>query len=844
MNSPQPTERPSSQLLLSVAVISAAILGFEVSLTRLFSVLLRYHFAFLVISVALCGLGIGGYLAQWLRRKGQLSLPTSGLLFSVSSVVSLVLILQGVFRYSPEAYWLSALLVLAPFTFGGVFLAEAFARHSRWSGRLYAWDLAGAAIAAIGIVGVLQIFGAINACLVAAALGVLAAYLSATKEEEKGKPWLALLPVILIVLPLVNGNARLLDIPAIPPKLDENQMSLSDKGVTQMLFTELGTPGHTSKIVDTRWNAFARTDVVYDTEDPSTFLVYTNGNVPTNLVGWDGKRFSLPQITRNPALVDWVFCNAPIGDKSYRKNDLVKVDAPKGRVLSIGPGGGLDALMALRYGAADFDGAEINPSIVGLMHEPKYHKFSGGVYSLPNVHVRTADGRDAVREAIHQGKRYSLIYSALTKTATASQGMALLESFIYTEDAFADYFDALTDDGQMAIVTDKATLIARLYTTSLAMLRSRGINEKEASKHIALALDKNPYTPYRFSIMVSKKPLTKEQTYALSDTTSSRGLAAIWLPERAALTTFGPYPSVADGSMNLEQFVAWWLDKSNVATIMGTPPGGDLSQIPQLDMSPCPDDRPFVLDQNPAQLPIFKQLIVGTIIMGLLLAALSWGGREATAQTETGTALSQWLYILYFFCLGVGFMLVEIPLAQKLILPLGYPTLALTVILFSVLLGGGAGSWFSQRFENSQLRTWAITCAIGVALLSLAAGQFSGNISQLLLGMPLTTRCIVVGIGLLPFGFLLGTPFPSGMRLFARHFSGHVPLTWGLNGVASVVGSMAAAMGAKAFGFGVALMGGAGVYLVAAALLYAASTANAAQPATKTRQPAPEPEVA
>jgi uncharacterized membrane protein len=125
-------------------------------------------------------------------------------------------------------------------------------------------------------------------------------------------------------------------------------------------------------------------------------------------------------------------------------------------------------------------------------------------------------------------------------------------------------------------------------------------------------------------------------------------------------------------------------------------------------------------------------------------------------------------------------MLVEIPLAQKIILPLGYPTLALTTILFSILLGGGIGAWFSQRVQNiSALRRYAAVCALGVALATIGGTLLLNQASDSLLALPLTTRCLLVGAALLPLGFLLGTPFPTGMRLMSQHDASNIPLIWG-----------------------------------------------------------------
>jgi predicted membrane-bound spermidine synthase len=532
-------------------------------------------------------------------------------------------------------------------------------------------------------------------------------------------------------------------------------------------------------------------------------LVYTNGNVPTNMVRWNGDLSRITPILRYYPLMDWSFASAPLGNGSARQ----------GRVLSIGPGGGLDALMALHYGAQDFEGAEINPSIVGLMRD--YRQFNGGIYERPDVHVVTAEGRAYVREAELAGKRYSLIYSALTKTATAGQGMALLESYIYTQNAYRDYWNALDKNGQMVQVCDQAFLLARLFATAVAMLQEQGMSEAEAGKHIVLAADQQP-GPYRFALVVQKTPFTSQQTFAMSNEGLRRGLIMLWLPGREAVSDLGPFPALASGQMSLPQFVNWWR----------TSP-----QLPQaIDVSPCDDNRPFVLDPNVGQLAVMWQLAAVAALLALGLAAFGWrtsriDAAESTEATQRVLASdsslpSRVLPLLYFSLLGVGFMLVEIPLAQKIILPLGYPTLALTTILFSILLGGGIGAWFSQRVQNmAALRRYAALCALGVALVTVGGTLVLNQVSDSLLALPLTTRCLLVGAALLPLGFLLGTPFPAGMRLVSQREASNIPLIWGLNGVASVVGSLCAAMFAKAWGFNTVLFIGAATYAVAAAVL-------------------------
>lgn len=781
-----PDPRLRVSLLLAVAVISATVMALEITLTRVFAVILRYHFAFLVISIALCGLGVGGFLAHLMRRRGTPSLPRLAVWSGAGVVVVLFLILRVVFAFLPNAYWLAALLLLIPFTCAGAFLSELFARYTPWSGRLYAWDLIGAALAAVATVGLLEVVSAIDACLLLAALAAVAGLLAIEPSPEARRTrtgylvWVAVF--VGIFLCNVFSTQKLFDIPPIPPRFDREHASLADRGLTQPLFTELGDPFHTSRIIETRWNAFARTDVVQEGESDNQYLIYTNGNVPTNMLRWNGDLALLSRLRKGYPLCDWSFNSAPLGQGG----------APRGTVLSIGPGGGLDALLALGHGAKDFEGAELNPSILQLMHD--YRDFNGGIYERPEIQVVTAEGRAYVRERTAQGKRYALIYSALTKTATAGQGMSLLESYIHTEDAIADYLKALQEDGQLVLLVDNEILLARFFVTAASALERQGVSLPDACGHIALVYADNP--GYRFALLVQKSPITREQSLRMQAAAAERQLGFGWLPFYPGSAE--PYQAMAAGRETLADFT------------------GAFRTVEHFDITSCPDNQPFVLDMNIGVPRLFSGLALMTVGLALALGVLGWlSGGVGRLTLSTG------LFMLYFLALGVGFMLVEIPLVQKLILPLGYPTLALAVILFSLLLGGGAGSWFSQRFNGKALRRWAIFATAGVALLTLGYAPLLGWLHTGLVGVSLPVRCLIAAGLLLPLGFLLGTPFPSGMRLFSGERAAQVPLVWGLNGVASVVGSLGAAMGAKLYGFNNVLIAGAVVYLFAMLLLTA-----------------------
>jgi len=839
-------------VFLAIALLSSAVLGFEIALSRVFATVLRYQFAFLIVSLALCGLGLGGL---WAHLRPRTSLENAALGWGVAVVASLAVILRGVFAFVPQHYWLAAIVVVLPFCFAGAFLSLAFGAYREEGGRLYAFDLAGAALAAVGSVALMQVISAIDACLFFAALGALAGVL-----VSKQRAFPAIICAMLLATIPFNLRSHAWSVQPIPPMPDADGNTLADRGITQPLFTELGDPKSKTKVLDTRWNAFARTDVVADPDaGPDSLLIYTNGNVPTNMLRWKGDPRSLPQITAQFPISDWTFESANIANRD---------------VFSIGPGGGLDALLSLRYGAKHFEGAEINPSIVGLMNENtpplNYRAWNGGIYQNPRVHVRTAEGRDAVRES--KG-RYRLVFSALTKTATAGQGAALLESFIYTREAFNDYLNATDDQGAMAIVGDAPALLARLTATAVDHFTRMGQTEHEAGQHIAVVFaDEQLGGPYRWALFVRHSPITPAQAALMASSARDKKLLAIWIPGQASNDPSYPFGSMLSGALSLDAFIASGRQVSP-------------QQPLALDFSPCSDDKPFVLDLGTSPMSLFDSSPSLTWMLGLSLIstlclagflslgsgrrgaprlapsntrrtspvakanvrapqagvgeaelpaivaitdatvpdapATEDGANEAHADssaaapiaspTSASAGVSNALGPLLFLALGVGFMFVEVPLIQKLALPLGYPTLSLSVILFSILLGGGAGALFSQRFEGAALRRYALACALAVVALALGFGFASDVAGRALLDLPITVRCVVVALALLPFGFCLGTPFPSGLRLFARD-ERTVALAWALNGTASVVGSIGAAILAKSLGFTLVMALGALIY--------------------------------
>ncbi len=775
--------RPALTLLASIFIISLSVLVFEIALTRIFSVLLRFHFVFLTVSLAICGLGIGGLVDFLIRRRWPHTIDSGSflagcaLLFSLLTPAGIVLLLATPLAAYLTSVWVITAACLPAFVAAGIFLSHAFARYSSFSGHLYSADLLGAAL---GSCLVLQLVGGFNTPFICGVGGALAALMVAASERKVPMTIAGLLIAILMTGALIaNQRTRFVDLPRVP---------LAAGVATKPLHRELTDPTINSKIIYTEWNAFARTDVVAKHFEPSDDLyIYTDGDVPTNMLAFDGDLEAIRKKYKDF-----------IGFLPFRH---LRPD----KVLSIGPGGGMDILMALAVGSEQIDGAELNPAIPRIVR--KFQDFCGPIYDYQNVDIKVAEGRSYVSRS---PERYDLIYMALTKTATtASSSLALSESYAHTVEAFVQYYQHLSDRGQLAFVCQHPLILLRaLLTARQAIMQETGASGAEAMKHLAVVgRPRREYilSPYRHMLIMSRRPFTAQQAEKMGKQAVAMDLLPGYFPE---VFTPLPFTWLTEQNLTAEQFVhkynQWYR----------RPP------TQRWDFLPCTDNRPFFVDLTfgiPAQ---FRHFLWALAAAMLLLSTAAW----LWLRQQDSSPLRQvrfWPAVAYFVLLGVGFMLLEITLVQKLVLLLGYPVLTLSVILFSLLLGGGLGSLASQSWPDETVRRRTALAALGIVMITGALYLALPPIIAGTLHLDITLRSALAMALLLPTGFTLGIPFPSGLRMVGAASRDLVPWMWGVNGLASVIGSVGAMVAAKLIGFGVVMLLGAACYGVVTAMLAA-----------------------
>lgn len=771
---------------ISVAFISYGVLTFEVALTRIFSVMLSYHFVFAIISFALLGLGLGGMLL----KKWQGWFPSSdyrhnSALFSLLMAGSVFAIIKLPVFENPAfvdlRLWVYIFLATLPFFFAGLILAQIFRDFAHRSSILYGLDLLGATLGALTVVPLLNAFGGVNAAIVTAGISMIGAF---TLSTSKGK-----LPLITYVSSGAVLIALLIALPGylatgVPIAMDPNKD----------LYRVLKNPRDTVEIVETRWSAFGRTDLVRSKLTPEQMSIFVDGAAGSAMYNLGAL---LTDENKRTHLIH-----------HFGENFLFFFlkEHEKDSALIIGPGGGRDVVVALLGNVKFITAVEVNPDVVQIVKD--YEDFNSAIYTdVSNVRVVVQEGRNFLRSTT--GK-YDLVMLALpiTKSSRSVEGYALTENYLFTVEAFEEYLNHLTPEGRMVIVAHNDAEIYRLITLALSAFKGKGVSEADAMKRIyTLASGMMP------TIVIKNQSFdslaAEERHILLHQLGYDRGNYFLPFVKQQVIR--------ADERLNIDLEFRMF-DQILVDIAEGNLTLEHLIHGAAIDIRPVTDDSPFFYKFEPG-LPqpfgLFSLLIV--MIVGLLIIPLAAKRNSAAGSNSLLKPFSLYphlkIFLLIFFLLGAGFMLIEISFLQKLTLYIGQPVMALTVLLFSLLFGTGLGSLCSA-FARKNLYRIIAGASVLIIALSVAYSIYLPDIFAIGLDSKITAALF-----LLPLGFFLGFPFPLSIRLMKElNLDSYVDWMWGVNGIASVAGSALTMIVGILSGFSFALYLGIALYGVVALL--------------------------
>jgi hypothetical protein len=750
-------------LLPGIALGSFSALLLELSLTRLFSVVLFYHFAFLAISIALLGLGAGGVIAHLFKPQlDQWSLRRIAATCCILSALLVPLVLE-IILHTPVSLELSGsnfarlsviyLFSSAPFFLTGLEFSVIFAREGARVSSLYCADLAGGALACLALVPLLNRIGGPNAILFAALSSAIAAVV--WSSSVKGRRMAAVLAVLLAALTIANYSGKIIDV-------------VWAKGIRR------------TNVEFARWNAISRVEVDRNRDGSRVIVIDADAN--TFIMNADPRQFPAEQWQSR------LMAAAPA---------VVNVLRPDGDYAIIGPGGGVDVLRAVANGSHSVTGIEINPIIATTIMRQRYADFAYYLYQRPEVEIHVSDGRSFLRTARTQ---FDVVQMTLVDTwaSTAAGAFALSENNLYTTEAFREYFAHLKPNGMIAVTRwefQQPREALRVVSVAMEALRRMGI--RDAAGHF---------------MVVSEGPLKKD------------GIPVAVFAKKSAFTTDeeATVAKYVEGHapLTLQYSPSHPRENAFSALIRSNDPQ-DFSRGYDYNVTAVTDDAPFFFfTLKPSRiLPSISEtgamdwkVNLGVAVLGMvlvisalavllfLIGPLLWRRHAA----RPGAAL------FYFIAIGLGYIVSEVAFIQRFVLFLGHPTYALTVVVFLMLLASAGGSLLSRLLLVQSASVWIpllliVAALLGyVFLLPLLLSRF--------VGVAFLLKLLISFALLVPLGFVMGMPFPTGLRCLRGN---SVEWAWALNASSSVMGSVLAITIAIQFGLNMALACAAAAYALA-----------------------------
>ncbi|MCY9659484.1 spermine synthase [Paenibacillus chondroitinus] len=501
-----------------------------------------------------------------------------------------------------------------------------------------------------------------------------------------------------------------------------------------------------TKIIYSSWNAFSRTDV-YDADDDDLLYITIDGGAVSPISKYDG---DLRKVNYLESTTSALAFQTPSRE----------------RALIIGVGGGQEVLVAQMKGFRNVESVDINAGSFQAVHS--LLSFSGDVLQQQGVQSVVSDGRSYIRKTKN---RYDLIYLSLVKKASDNGvGLALTENYIFTQEAMKEYMRKLTDRGQVAFLLHDEAELGKVQYAAIKYFRELQVPESEIKNHIAIVgtyqhlghvvqgMNESKIT--RPLIIIKSQPFDTSTSRAIFEETKRIQQIPIHIPYM------------------YDQYAAL---------------RGMLSDL-KVNVNANRDDMPFFYSRYQG-VPI--SLI---LILGITLATAIFMFRKT--KVPYGRAL-------YFSGLAIGFMMIEVVLIQRLVLPLGHPTSSFVLVLGVLLVSGGLGSLFSAK-KN--------LCFGKRYLPLLIVGMFTFIVEIILLWygnqavyVPMVYRIVGFGFILFVLGFFMGMPFPYGLQRLDGH---QTAICWGLNGIMTVAGSILAAILSLSFGFVWTMGVGAGIYML------------------------------
>jgi len=778
------TARP---ILPQIFVVSLSSLAYELTLTRIFSISLWYHFAFMVISIAMLGIAASGTLLSVYPKLKDTGYMQSYILLFCISVPSSYLIMN-ITPFDPgKLSWdrlqilylgLYYIILSLPFFSFGMVISSALSSMTGSAGHIYGADLTGAGTGSLLTLWLLSSGGPEQAVFIMSALPALVLFIC-----SRNKTRLASCLLIIVNLLLLYIHPQFID-PRISPY--------------KPLEAALRFPG--AELLRTYYSPFARVDVLNSPvvrSAPGLSLRYLRELPAQTGISIDAGDIYAITDDRDKEALDF-FGHLP--------SSLPYELSEKKEVLILEPKGGLSVLQAEYYRAGNISKVDSDPLVIKTVS--KLQKgFASDIYKN---NTWTGLGRSHLAST---AQKFDLIDLSLMGSMPGGS-FGFSEDYRYTVEAFEEYLEHLTQEGMLSaslfIIPPPRTELRLLNTIAQA---SEKLGIRDCRRHMAAIRSWGTLT-----LIFKRTPLTKQDIDGIRAFSLDRRFDTVY------------YPGISEEETN--RFIKMPSDELFYAFTKLTSPETRERFINAylFDISPAHDETPFFhyylklenlrdiyrliggkwqyFMEEGYLLPV---IFIQVLFLGVLLVLLPL----IPFRIKDRLDINLFTQLAYFALLGTGFMFIEISFIQKMILPLENPSYAAAAVLSSVLVSSGIGSLLSQHLKLFQKPVVLLLLAILVLTYSLFLPVVMAGISS----YSLTIKLLLVFFMLMPTGVFMGVPFPLGLSFLSKTRPKLVPWALATNGCFSVLAPILALMLAISSGFKTVLLAGMTAYILAFFLL-------------------------
>jgi hypothetical protein len=781
------------KIFFIIFLCSSSSLAYEIVLTRIFSISLWYHFAFMIISIAMLGIGASGtVLSLYPKLRNLSNIGIYSLLLGIG--ISLSYLLSNQIPFDPvrlswsriQLFYIGIYYITlsVPFFFAGLIVATALSSVSERVGLLYGADLLGAGMGSLGVLYLMTSTCPDKFVFIISSIALSAAFIADGRRLK------------IISLILISLTISLL---VFHPAFISLRMS-PYKG----LQIALRYPG--AKHLKTYFSPFSQIDTLKSPAvrfAPGLSLRYLD--VLPEQIGFSIDGGEINAITESYNQTSLTFLR-------YLPSALPYEIGNPGDVLILDPKGGLQSLIAKYYGFLNIYKIESNPLLIKVIRKD-FNKFSGSIYSQ---NTWSGLGRSWLK---YSDKYFDIIDIPMTGVAP-SGSFGISEDYRFTVEAFKEYLGHLKPEGILSInlfILPPPRTELRILSTALKAMEELGIKNEDIEKHIAAVRSWGS-----ICILIKKSPFNSDEINVIKRFSKDKRFDLIY------------YPGIKEEETNIYVRMPSNEYFSAFKKILSPETRKHFVDAYIFDVKPVRDENPFFhyylklknikeiykimgekwqyfIEEGYILPVVFIQVFFLSLVL-IILPASSGLKAQVKVKTKDNFDLSLGFNLLpYFAFLGIGFMFVEVSLVQKMIFTLENPSYALATVLTTILISSGIGSLLSYKVTG--LRSPAVV--IIISLLIIAYSILIPAISDSISPHPMSVKILLIFFIFMPLGFLMGIPFPTGLKILGGKNESLIPWAWAINGCLSVLAPVIAIMLAIVIGFKMVIWLGALSYLMA-----------------------------